>query len=112
MTTITDLDDFKALDPFFRIIEKGLDWKTGFHQGMHRLHFRGAQDTCDPRSHAAFGAATSVGMGRYWARTSDPQLVDSRRPFAPVRACSPNPHGSPESGGGVRAAANASERQV
>jgi hypothetical protein len=21
--------------------------------------------------------------GRYWARTSDPQLVDSRRPFAP-----------------------------
>jgi ketosteroid isomerase-like protein len=25
MTTITDLDDFKALDPFFRIIEKGLD---------------------------------------------------------------------------------------
>jgi hypothetical protein len=24
-TTITDLDDFKALDPFFRIIEKGLD---------------------------------------------------------------------------------------
>ena len=25
MTTITDLDDFKALDPFFRIIEKGLE---------------------------------------------------------------------------------------
>ena len=25
MTTITGLDDFKALDPFFRIIEKGLD---------------------------------------------------------------------------------------
>jgi hypothetical protein len=24
-TTITDLDDFKALDPFFRIIEKGLE---------------------------------------------------------------------------------------
>ena len=24
-TTITDLDDFKALDPFFRIIEQGLD---------------------------------------------------------------------------------------
>jgi hypothetical protein len=24
-TTITDLDDFRALDPFFRIIEKGLD---------------------------------------------------------------------------------------
>jgi hypothetical protein len=24
-TTITDIDDFKALDPFFRIIEKGLD---------------------------------------------------------------------------------------
>ena len=24
-TTIIDLDDFKALDPFFRIIEKGLD---------------------------------------------------------------------------------------
>jgi uncharacterized protein len=25
-TTITDLDDFKALDPFFRIIEKGPRW--------------------------------------------------------------------------------------
>src|SRR5438067_11927470 len=25
MTTLTDLDDFKAIDPFFRIIEKDLD---------------------------------------------------------------------------------------
>jgi hypothetical protein len=25
-TTVTDLDDFKALDPFFRIIEKGPRW--------------------------------------------------------------------------------------
>jgi len=32
MTTITDLDDFKALDPFFRIIEKGLD---GVADGGH-----------------------------------------------------------------------------
>ena len=32
MTTITDLDDFKALDPFFRIIEKGLD---GIADGGH-----------------------------------------------------------------------------
>jgi uncharacterized protein len=31
-TTITDLDDFKALDPFFRIIEKGLD---GIADGAH-----------------------------------------------------------------------------
>ena len=31
-TTITDLDDFKALDPFFRIIEKGLD---GIADGEH-----------------------------------------------------------------------------
>jgi hypothetical protein len=31
-TTITDLDDFKALDPFFRIIEKGLD---GIADGRH-----------------------------------------------------------------------------
>src|SRR2546423_10443172 len=31
-TTITDLDDFKALDPFFRIIEKGLD---GVADGGH-----------------------------------------------------------------------------
>src|SRR6266849_7195788 len=30
--TITDLDDFKALDPFFRIIEKGLD---GIADGGH-----------------------------------------------------------------------------
>ena len=31
-TTITDLDDFKALDPFFRIIEQGLD---GIADGGH-----------------------------------------------------------------------------
>src|SRR5712691_3511847 len=31
-TKITDLDDFKALDPFFRIIEKGLD---GIADGGH-----------------------------------------------------------------------------
>lgn len=31
-TTITDPDDFKALDPFFRIIEKGLD---GIAHGGH-----------------------------------------------------------------------------
>jgi hypothetical protein len=31
-TTITDLDDFKALDPFFRIIEEGLD---GIADGGH-----------------------------------------------------------------------------
>ena len=32
MTTITDLDDFKALDPFFRIIEQGL---AGIAEGEH-----------------------------------------------------------------------------
>lgn len=32
MTTIADLDDFKALDPFFRIIEKGLE---GIADGGH-----------------------------------------------------------------------------
>src|SRR5260370_10586519 len=32
MTTSTDLDDFKALAPFFRIIEKGLD---GIADGGH-----------------------------------------------------------------------------
>ena len=32
MTTINDLDDFKALDPFFRIIEQGLD---GLADGGH-----------------------------------------------------------------------------
>ena len=31
-TAITDLDDFKALDPFFRIIEKGLE---GIADGGH-----------------------------------------------------------------------------
>jgi uncharacterized protein len=31
-TTISDLDDFKALDPFFRIIEQGLD---GITDGEH-----------------------------------------------------------------------------
>jgi hypothetical protein len=37
-TTITDLDDFKALDPFFRIIEKGLD-----------LPMVGTSSTCWPK---------------------------------------------------------------
>src|ERR1700694_6083612 len=32
MTTITDLDDFKALDPFFRIIEQAL---AGVADGAH-----------------------------------------------------------------------------
>jgi uncharacterized protein len=32
MSTITDLDDFKPLDPFFRIIEQGLD---GIADGGH-----------------------------------------------------------------------------
>jgi ketosteroid isomerase-like protein len=32
MTTIDDLDDFKALEPFFRIIEQGLD---GLANGEH-----------------------------------------------------------------------------
>src|SRR4051812_39200269 len=32
MTTINDLDDFKALEPFFRIIEHGLD---GLADGGH-----------------------------------------------------------------------------
>jgi uncharacterized protein len=31
-TTINDLDDFKALEPFFRIIEQGLD---GLADGGH-----------------------------------------------------------------------------
>ena len=32
MTTVKDLDDFKALEPFFRIIEEGLD---GLIDGGH-----------------------------------------------------------------------------
>ena len=32
LMAITDLDDFKALDPFFRIIEQGLD---GLADGGH-----------------------------------------------------------------------------
>jgi hypothetical protein len=32
MTTINDLDDFKALEPFFRVIEQGLD---GLADGGH-----------------------------------------------------------------------------
>jgi uncharacterized protein len=32
MSTINDLDDFKALEPFFRIIEQGLD---GLADGGH-----------------------------------------------------------------------------
>jgi uncharacterized protein len=40
MTTITDLDDFKALDPFFRIIEKGLD---GIADGGHFFELLAAE---------------------------------------------------------------------
>jgi uncharacterized protein len=36
MSTIHDLDDFKALDPFFRIIEEGLD---GLVDGGHFFDF-------------------------------------------------------------------------
>src|SRR4030081_3853184 len=36
MTTINDRDDFKALDPFFRIIEQGLD---GLVDGGHFFEF-------------------------------------------------------------------------
>ena len=36
-TTITDLDDFKALDRFFRIIEKGLE---GIADGGHFFDLR------------------------------------------------------------------------
>ncbi len=38
--------------------------------------------------------------GRYWARTSDPQLVEPGRPFAPVRSGALNPHGPARRGEG------------
>ena len=34
MTTINDLDDFKALEPFFQIIQEGLD---GLVDGLRGL---------------------------------------------------------------------------
>src|SRR6202011_4421685 len=43
-TTITDLDDFKALDPFFRIIEKGLD---GIADGPHFFELLAEEVTFD-----------------------------------------------------------------
>src|SRR6202022_2511375 len=44
MTTITDLDDFTALDPFFRIIEKGLD---GIADGPHFFELLAEEATFD-----------------------------------------------------------------
>ena len=44
MTTIIDLDDFKALDPFFRIIEPGLD---GLADGGHYFDLL-AEDSAPP----------------------------------------------------------------
>jgi hypothetical protein len=39
------------------------------------------------------GPITGLFYGRYWARTSDPQLVDLVRPFAPVRSGALKEHG-------------------
>jgi hypothetical protein len=46
MTTINDLDDFKALEPFFRIIELGLD---GLADGGHFFDLL-AEDVVSPAS--------------------------------------------------------------
>ena len=54
----------------------------------------------------------SIGDGRYWARTSDPQLVDSGRLFAPVRPGSLNPHGYPVSASTPDGAPNLNERRA
>src|ERR1700693_4701166 len=43
-TTITDLDDFKALGPFFRIIEKGLE---GIADGGHFFDLLAEEVICD-----------------------------------------------------------------
>jgi hypothetical protein len=44
------------------------------------------------KSAASDRLSTATFSGRYWARTSDPQLVDSGRPFALVRSGSLSPH--------------------
>jgi integrase len=54
------------------------------------LDEEGTSDGREPRE----GRSQAVSEdGRYWARTSDPQLVDSGRPFAPVRFRSLRAHG-------------------
>jgi len=50
--------------------------------------------------------------GRYWARTSDPQLVDSRQTFAPVRSCSLKPVVCRDSATGLRTRPNLSEQRA
>ncbi len=48
MTTINDPDDFQALEPFFRIIEQGLD---GLADGGHffaRIHRSGMRVPSGP----------------------------------------------------------------
>ena len=50
--------------------------------------------------------------GRYWARTSDPQLVEMVQAFAPVRASSPTPLRSAKSLPRPNAGANPNERQT
>jgi hypothetical protein len=59
MTTITDLDDFKALDPFFRIIEKGLD---GIADGEHffDLLADGPSSSTSSRLRATHGASRAA----------------------------------------------------
>ena len=55
-----------------------------------RVVNRWSADAAAPRKTAWLSGETN---GRYWARTSDPQLVDSAAAFAAVRAGSPEPHG-------------------
>ena len=49
-----------------------------------------------PNDEAPSDKIPAKGYGRYWARTSDPQLVDLGQPFAPVRARSPSSRWAPD----------------
>ena len=52
------------------------------------------------------------GSGRYWARTSDPQLVETWWAFTPVRARSLGGHGSWDGATAYRTSPNPNERHV
>jgi hypothetical protein len=71
-TAITDLDDFKALDPFFRIIEKGLD---GIADGGHFFDLLAENVIFDP-----VGRVEAVG-----AAGAKVHLLDDRAVAPPLR---------------------------
>ena len=107
MTTISDLDDFTALDPFFRIIEQGLD---GLADGGHFFDLLAEDVIFDyiitdsrlpatrrgPRKPSRSYTAPTGKRSSWTAATNSPSITTP----TPVSSCSSTP---PRSGRSDRA---------